>query len=279
MARRKRDEGGGGSDWLATYGDLVTLLLCFFVLLYASSTIDVEKYEMIVESFNRRGEETPQVVLTPDGEGEDLGENQGEGTITQEDMINPDTTNQLPQTMEALYEYLQQYVQENELEGSVHIEKQDDLVFVRFNDNIFFEPDRAVLLESAIPILDTVSDALVSVDSQIQNIRVNGYTAQVDGPSSINDRELSSSRANAVAAVFDEAGIEPKKTIAIGYGKNYPIADNSTEEGRAQNRRVELMIIGNGFDPSDPEALAAIAEQGLDPAFYYDPETPSDFGE
>ncbi len=279
MARRNKGGGGGGDDWLATYADLVTLLLCFFVLLYASSTIDVEKFEMIVESFNRRSDQTPQVVLTPEGEGEDLGENQGEGTITEDDQLNPDTSNQLPQTMEALYEYLQEYVENNELEGSVHIEQHDDMVFVRFNDNIFFEPDRAVLLESAIPILETVAEALVAVDSQVQNIRVNGYTAQVDGPSVINDRELSSSRANAVAATFDEAGIDPKKTIAIGYGKNYPIADNSTEEGRAQNRRVELMIIGQGFDPTDPAALEAIASQGLDPAFYYDPETPTDFAE
>ncbi len=281
MARRNKGDGGGGSnDWLNTYADMVTLLLCFFVLLFASSSVDAEKFEMIVKSFQRTDAETQQVVMTPDGEGTEMGTNQGDGAVTPDDgELNPDSSEQLPQTMEDLYEYLQQYVSENDLEGSVHIEKQDNLVFVRFNDNIFFHPDQAVLLDSAIPILDVITDALVSVNDQIQNIRINGYTAQVDGVSFVNDRILSSDRANAVAGVFDEAGIPPVKTIGIGYGKNYPIADNSTEEGRAQNRRVELMIIGTDFDPTDPEALAAIASQGLDPAFHYDYTTPTDFGE
>ncbi len=281
MARRnKSDGGGGGGDWLATYADMVTLLMCFFVLLFASSSVDAEKFEMIVKSFQRTDAETQQVVLTPEGDGAEMGTNQGDGAASPDDgELNPETTDQLPQSMEDLYEYLQQYVSENSLEGSVHIEKQDNLVFVRFNDNIFFHPDQAVLLDSAIPILDVISEALLSVNDQIQNIRINGYTAQVDGVSFVNDRTLSSDRANAVAAIFDEIGIPPVKTIAIGYGKNYPIADNSTEEGRAQNRRVELMIIGTGFDPTDPDALKDIASQGLDPAFYYDYNTPTDFGE
>ncbi len=281
MARRNKSGGGGGgdNDWLNTYADMVTLLMCFFVLLFASSEVDAEKYEMIVKSFARTDAETAQVILTPEGDGEDMASNQGDGTMVPDETLNPDTANQLPQTMEDLYEYLQQYVSENNLEGSVHIEKQDNLVFVRFNDNIFFHPDQAVLLDSAVPIIETITSALVSVNDEIANIRINGYTAQVDGPSFVNDRVLSSDRANAVAGVFDDAGIPPHKTIAIGYGKNYPIADNSTEEGRAQNRRVELMIIGTGFDPTDPEALAAITDQGLDPAFHYDYSTPTDFGE
>ncbi len=281
MAKRNKSDGGGGGggDWLATYADMVTLLMCFFVLLFASSSVDSEKYEMIVKSFQRTEAETQQVVLTPDGEGTEMGTNQGDGSLSPDEELNPETTNELPQTMDELYEYLQQYVSENNLEGSVHIEKQDNLVFVRFNDNIFFQPDQAVLLDSAVPILDTISTALLSVNDQIQTIRINGYTAQVDGVSFVNDRVLSSDRANAVAGVFDEIGIPPQKTIAIGYGKNYPIADNSTEEGRAQNRRVELMIIGTGFDPTNPEALADISSQGLDPAFHYDYTTPTDFGE
>ncbi len=280
MAKRNKSDGGGGAnDWLNTYADMVTLLLCFFVLLYASSSVDTEKFEMIVKSFQRTEAETQQVVVTPDGEGTEMGTNQGDGTVSPDEELNPETSNQLPQTMNELYEYLQQYVSENELEGSVHVEEQDNLVFVRFNDNIFFHPDQAVLLDSAVPILDYISEALVAVNDQVSNIRINGYTAQVDGISYVNDRILSSDRANAVAGVFDDAGIPPYKTIGIGYGKNYPIADNSTEEGRAQNRRVELMIIGTGFDPTDPEALAEITERGLDPAFHYDYTTPTDFGE
>lgn len=280
MANSKRNtQAESSGDWLSTYADMVTLLLCFFVLLFSISAVDVEKYEMIVKAFKRKTPETSQVVVTPDKDGDEMGQNQGEGTLLPDEELNPDTINQLPENMDELYQYLQTYVSQNNLVGSVDIEKQKNLVFIRFNDNIFFKPDSAELLYSAKPLVDIIGSALLSVGDKISTIRINGHTAQVNGASLISDRILSSNRANAVAYIFDVIGIPQKKTIAIGYGKNYPIADNSTSEGKAKNRRVEIMILGSGFDPSDPESLNEIIDSGLDPTFYIDSETPTNFAE
>ncbi len=264
--RRNNGGGGGGGDWLATYADMVTLLMCFFVLLFSMSSVNEEKFEMLVRALNPTEAEPSQIVTNP-GEGTDLGSNAGEDGVQTDPELNPATQEELPRNMDELYKFLKEYVEENNLQSSVTVDKNDNFIFIRFNDNLFFHPNQSALLDSAVPILDAMSEAMLSANEDISGIRVNGYTADSPTASHINDRILSSDRANVVAVEFDDVGIPPSKTVAIGYGKNYPIADNSTEEGRAQNRRVELLILGSGFDASDPSTIVSLQESGLDPAF------------
>ena len=91
---KKKKSGGGGANWMDTYGDMVTLLLCFFVMLYSMSTLDKEKWIALVQSFNPTEEVTETQPPSASG---------GEGTGTQED---------IDQDMEELYQAMQDYVQQ-----------------------------------------------------------------------------------------------------------------------------------------------------------------------
>ena len=121
------------------------------------------------------------------------------------------------------------------------------VVYIRFRNNILFMPDKADLRPEALEILGYLGDCLGAVEDQIYVISINGHTAQVDtlgGVYSVSDWLLSGERASQVARYLDEEKkITPSKLRPMGYGKNFPIADNSTAEGREQNRRVDMTIV------------------------------------
>ena len=99
-----------------------------------------------------------------------------------------------------------------------------------------------------------------SIEDKIMMIKVNGHTASVQNVNyHVSDRDLSTDRANAVLDFFEmKTQIQPNKLIATGFGKNFPIATNDTEEGRRQNRRVELVIISSEIGGGSPEELMSI---------------------
>ena len=120
-------------------------------------------------------------------------------------------------------------------------------VYIRFQDDIFFDSDEYYLRQSAYPVLDVIGDAIHNVEDEIYIISINGHTAQVDDPNyAVSDWMLSSERASSVAIYFEEEKqIDPQKMRPMGYGKNYPIASNDTPEGRQKNRRVDMAIVKN----------------------------------
>lgn len=228
---KKKRGGGGGANWMDTYGDMVTLLLCFFVMLYSMSTMDKEKWIALVESFN------PNAVTEQNPGGHEVGDSVS--TLTQE---------QVDADIEALYQAMQQYVQEENLTAQISITKGSGYVFVSFDDTVFFDGDSYKLRDEGKKILDQVAASIAEVSSSIDEIRVLGHTAQAraDQPNTVEvDRFLSSNRAAVVTIYLQEKNIiDPARLVSIGYGQWRPVADNSTSEGRAQNRRVELMVTG-----------------------------------
>jgi len=189
---------------------------------------------------------------------------------------NIDTT-ALPETFDELFEYIKAYVSENGLEGSVSVEKRGDhSVYIRFADNIFFLPDSDTIIKDSEPILGFLGDCMKNVESQIMIIRINGHTADPGIQNyKVSDRKLSTDRANSVSMYFeDKKAIDPKKLMASGYGKNFPIAENNTPEGRQKNRRVEMFIMSNDVDLQDPSEMYAMMEAMLRPEFFTDQENP-----
>lgn len=254
MARKKSSGGGGGgSSWLDTYADMVTLLLTFFVLLFSMSTVKEEEWQKLVMAFQRDGTETDQVIIPSDEvTGTETGENTGSppsgtGGATTEEGINFDT----------LYEYLKKFVEQQELESSVDVNKGEQSVFIRFNDAIFFNPDSAVLREDSVDILGFLGDALKQVENELQLVVIAGHTAYVaDEYYPVSDWKLSGDRASNVAIYFqDEAKIDKMKLEPMGKGSKYPIATNDTAEGRKENRRVELMILSDKASLQNDEVL------------------------
>ncbi|MEG1942572.1 MAG: flagellar motor protein MotB, partial [Angelakisella sp.] len=239
MAKKKHGDDGGGYSWMDTYGDMVTLLLTFFVMLFSMSTINAEKWEMLVKSFQSVGGNSDQIVLAPEGTGNDFASNHGDaGPDATDEKVNLETM--LPENFDQLFEYLKTYIAENGMEGTVEVQKNgDSSVYIRFADNIFFNPDSAVLLPDNSGILEFLGRCLINLESQIRVTRIDGHTADPKIENyNISDRTLSTDRANSVLLYFeDTAGVDPQKLVSSGYGKNYPVADNNTPEGRMKNRR------------------------------------------
>ncbi len=239
MARKKRESGGGGASWLETYSDMVTLLLTFFILLYAMSTVDAQKYAAIVAAFSK--EMNPEVYYSQGSPSDAEGDS--EALELNDEPIELDE-NQLDQ----LYTLLKQYVDENDLTGQVEVNKSEEYVFIRFSDSVTFRGYSDILEESGRQILDVLAEGLKLVDEYVEEVIIAGHTAEVAYDKTDIDRSLSTDRANVVLRYLEEKDvISPAKYLAIGYGLYSPIADNSTPEGRAKNRRVEIYISRKGY--------------------------------
>lgn len=243
MARQKKPVEEAGGSWMDTYGDLVTLLLCFFVLLFSQSTIEQAKWEKLVQAFQNPADEPQQIVISPD-EGDNMSGTMGE--------MDPAANQEIDFT--ELAEIIKELAESMGQNENVDVQASENMLFIRFKNDLLFGPDSSILTDAAVNFLHETGALLKANEEQISVIRVNGHTAAVSssGGYAVSDRLLSSDRANAVLMYFEDVSmIEPKKLISMGYGKNYPIASNENEAGRAQNRRVELMILGATKDTSD----------------------------
>lgn len=236
----KKKNLGEGANWMDTYGDMVTLLLCFFVLLYSISSVDTVKWEILVRSFNPNADEVSQIVMnqerTEDGEMDFSG--------------SPEQVQMDVQEFEDLFYTLSEYAKQNELEDDMQVSEGDGFTFITFRNNIFFDGDSYVLKPEGKKVLDDLAGAIGSISETVGEVRVLGHTSQAE-PNKINelysDRFLSSNRATAVVAYIQEKNvIDPYKLVSCGYGQFRPISSFDTRESRAKNRRVEILITKSG---------------------------------
>lgn len=252
MARKKPDEGGGGPNWLDTYADMVTLMLTFFVLLFAMSTMDSAKWQKLVTAFATNKQPTSTVqqggtgipsvsaansaLITPGGNEDSSSSIKSGGAMDFDD----------------LYQYIKSYVDQENISASVEVHKGNGYTFITFQNSIFFNGDSAILLDSGKAILDYLSTGLKGVSSQIGEVRFYGHTARVDtektNANMAFDRQLSSDRAtNVLLYVQYKNIIDPRKMVSEGYGEYRPIVPNDgTEATRMKNRRVEIYISESG---------------------------------
>ena len=248
--KRNKKSGGGGANWMDTYGDMVTLLLCFFVMLYSMSRVDESKWIALVQSFNPDyAVDEPSQIVVP-------------GEIANEpvtDLPSALTQDQVEAALEELYVSMSEYVASAGLQDMVSLSKGSGYVFISFDDTIFFDGDSSVLKDGGKAILDQIAVPLAEASESINEIRVLGHTAQAspDRPNYVDvDRFLSSDRATVVTIYLQEKNIiDPARLVSVGYGQWRPIASNDTAETRAQNRRVELIISGIQPDSTEGDSL------------------------
>ncbi len=250
---RKKKSGGGGANWMDTYGDMVTLLLCFFVLLYSMSTISEEKWKAIVMSFNPDSipDQTEIVGGNPtDFSSDGAPDNDVEDIDLAEIALRQA---EIQQAMDELYEKLKEYAEESGVSESVTITEGDGYVFISFRDTVFFDGDKTDIRPDGQVVLQQVAEILSAAVDYIDEVRVMGHTAQAsaDKPNNpINDRRISAVRAsNAAAYIQMNSTLDPARIVSVGYGQHRPISSNDTEENRKLNRRVEICV--TGFDLMD----------------------------
>ena len=251
MAIKKKSSGGGGANWMDTYGDMVTLLLCFFVLLYSMSTISEDKWKAIVQSFNPSAVEETRATAGADGpDADDWGES---GQLPVDEMQE-----KVDQDIQSLLQQIQEFVEQKNLQDAVTVSEDGGKVFITFSQSVFFDGESPVIRKEAYPILDSVCDILSGVATSLDEVRIQGHTARAgQGPNNVvNDRNLASNRAtNVVIYVQQHSSVPPSCLVSEGFGEWRPIAANDTPENRAKNRRVEMIISGRDIE-------AEVAEQG-----------------
>jgi len=247
---KKKKSSGGGANWMDTYGDMVTLLLCFFVLLYSMSTISEEAWKNLVMSFNpyavAEGEVPDNESAGPSSEGEDA------GIMPEPDEMDQE---QIDADIEQLYMSLQAMAVSQGVTESVSVSKDGGKIYVTFDGTAFFKGNSYALTAEALPVLDSMSEMLSSVAYSIDEVRVIGHTAQYSADKPNNpetDYILSSQRASKVVAyIVDRTRnevLDPAKFSVEGKGQWQPVASNETEEGKAKNRRVEMIISGRNLE-------------------------------
>ncbi len=210
------------ANWLTTYGDLVTLLMCFFVLLYSFSTLETGKFRQVALSI--------QAALT--------GVLDGGASLNDKDLLNKGGE----LTIDEAYAVIDAYLEEAGLRGRVEAVYDERGLAVRFLDTVLFDLAKADLRPEALGILDRVAEVLQRVPNQIA---VEGHTDNLP----INTREfpsnwwLSTARANRVVEyLIHKHKLTPERLSAVGYGEYRPLVPNSSAANRARNRRVEILI-------------------------------------
>lgn len=197
--------------WLISYADLVTLLLALFIVLYAAS--DHERAKQIAAGFSNVATGGSGVLPASDGE-------KSERERTEEGLMgNP------------------LLMQKTKMRHT-----KDGLV-ISLSEAGFFAPGEAVIDAQADAVINTIAE---SVRSTGANIRIEGHTdsTPISNAKFPSNWELSTARAASVLVRLTEKGIAPERLSAAGYAGFQPVADNATPEGRAQNRRVDVVIIG-----------------------------------
>jgi len=241
----KKKKSPGGANWMDTYGDMVTLLLCFFVLLYAISSIDEVKWLALVQSFNP--EAVNQITQTPgdDGPVADPSEN---GTGLNSGVVPDVTQEEVDNAMDMLYEKLKEYAEESESAQSIEVIQGDGYVFISFENAVIFAGNSFELRAEGEKVLGDIAGIFDEVVNYIDEIRVMGHTAQAS-VSRANyvkeDRMLSAERA-AMATYYIQTHckLDPARIISVGYGQHRPVSPNDTEANRSHNRRVEITVTG-----------------------------------
>ncbi len=272
MARKKKEpDGGPGQPWLNTFADLMNLLLCFFVLLFASSSVDEKKFDEIAASFTSTFS-IFQAGSTAIGDGilisngvsqlneldkyinstgamaeNDIDADQFDSEQNEAEKELSDSLEEIEKAKlersEQLAEQIEEALSENNIADKVEIDFNSQYVQLSLKGAILFNPGSADIADSIVPTLKKVGMILEKYARY--EIEIEGHTDNVPERSKrfANNDELSSARALSVFYFFKEnTNLDPAMMKHTGRGEYMPIADNSTSEGRDRNRRVEIKI-------------------------------------
>lgn len=253
MARQKKaDEVPPGAPaWMTTYGDMVTLLLCFFVMLLSFSTIQEAKFHDAVSSLKGAF----GVLKNP------------ESVIMKDEVVVPRAdTNEWQEMLHELQK-VRMVLAEEGLAEEVRLTIEKDGVTIQISTPMLFEPAKADLKPGSSKVLDRLAAALMKLDTET---RIEGHTDNVPISSEQfpSNWELSAARSMAVLKYLIGQGLPPQRLVAVGYGEYQPIAPNDTEEGRHRNRRVDIFV-------RKSEALARSVQDETSDRTAAQPETES----
>jgi chemotaxis protein MotB len=270
--RKKHEEHANHEAWAIPYADLLTLLLAFFVVMYAISSVNAGKYRVLSDSLFaafRGAPRTLQPVQVGDeqvGTGADMNSTSVQQSVLegkaqarmapvpvslgmQRPAVDAATANKLPpqaaaaaQALSKLADQVEQAMNQLVQKDMVTIRRNDFWIEVEMKTDLLFPSGSARLSDSAVNIIDQLGSVLAPFPNPI---RVEGHTDNKPIKTAVfySNWELSAARAGSVVRVLANHGVGPGRLAVIGYGEQRPLKGNDTADGRNANRRVVVVIL------------------------------------
>jgi len=253
MARKKEPEKAANHErWLVSYADFITLLFAVFVTLYAMSQTDKQKVEQVAASYRSafgvtsgaasgRPEILPKTDMMPIPSMRNQIKNPEKPKVKSDGSVKEQATKQ---DFKNIMVSLEKYLIEHKAQDKVAIDVTKRGLVISLKEAGFFDSGSAAVKPSSHDLLAKIAESLqpfgnqISFEGHTDNIPIRSATFQ-------SNWELSTARATNLARhVMDRHGLSPEKIAVTGYGEYRPVADNATEEGRKQNRRVDIVLQG-----------------------------------
>lgn len=275
MAKKKQEDPPKGSPaWMATFSDLMNLLLCFFVLLFSMSTVDAEKFEMVVASLQSSFSVLPQGGATigdgqmvsagisqleqfdiyfneaanSKGDGDQDTEEEEEEDGTGKTAAQKEVEQQQLEESEKMAEEMEEQAKQYGIQDQVEIDFNGEYVLITLSGALLFDSGSSDIRTEALPLVDKIGNVLGKYVNNI--IEIEGHTDNVPIHNSNYESNdvLSMYRALAVKNyIKDHTELQAARIKSCGRGEDVPVADNDTTEGRARNRRVEIKVYNSYY--------------------------------
>ncbi|TCP55900.1 chemotaxis protein MotB [Tumebacillus sp. BK434] len=247
MSRRKKKHGGHENHerWLITYADLITLLMIFFVIMYAMSSIDQAKFDSLSVSMNKALNPNNKVQIDSMGNTGIISKTTKEGQTNNKDKQEQQggtSAEQEEKRLDELKKQVEKFIHDNNLAGQINVIDTAKGVQITLNDAALFESGSATLKVEAQRILGGMVPFLKIVPNEIA---VEGHTDNVpiNNARFPSNWELSAARAINVLHDIEAKGVPEKRLHAVGYADTKPLSPNDTVQNRASNRRVNLIVL------------------------------------
>lgn len=273
MRKRKHEEEEGGSErWLVSYADFITLLFAFFTTLYAISTIDAQKAGKLVTSMRASFDAN---LFTPGGSSLAFNPGTGDNPSSRELLKNIELHGEKLKELQRLRDMKGTYSGKKETLGGEGLRQLKDkiesmlveevlkgrvkaridgrgLIITLGEAGMFASASNQIKDEGKV-LLETMATVLTRLGNQM---RIEGHTDNVPIRNSQfpSNWELSTARATAVISYMVEAlHLPPEQLSAAGYGEYRPSDSNNTEEGKARNRRVDIVVLNPAIAAAEPK--------------------------
>lgn len=274
MARRHRHEEHANHEaWAIPYGDLVTLLLAFFVVMYSMSSVNEGKYRVLSDSLRAAFRGAPRSVepiqigdktakslkeaantsmdpgslmALPTRPGEQLRRGPLAGRGDDDSFPGSLSEEGINAALRQMADAVEQAMRPLIKDALIRVERRRSWIEVEINTDILFPSGSATIAPEAVPVLEQIADILAPFPNPI---RVEGHTdtQPISTAAFPSNWELSAARAASVVHLYTQRGVDPTRMVVTGLGEYRPAADNATATGRGRNRRVVLIILA-GLD-------------------------------
>lgn len=240
--RRIKKEKDNTERWMLSYLDFITLLMIFFLMMFAISNVDNKKADALAHSLK---------IGFNSGNGENViavSESSNTPTIVDEETLK--ALNEAEKLAD-IKNKVDELVENSELKGSVTTSIQERGLLISFNDSVLFNSGDANIKTDWYNKLVSISKILNEIDNYI---RVEGHTDNIaiNNENFHSNWQLSSARAsNVVEFLISQGSVKPERLSSVGYGEYRPVKGNDTDGGRSANRRVDILILNNKFNQSE----------------------------